>query len=178
MVSKTLTKLIDEGVVPAILLILAKMGGLLFAVFFFHLSFTLKVGGVLKILPTLDFVNTQGYITAENYSNLAMFLTSSLGTTFVLIRAHFFHESHIHPQVQSKLHKLNLQNIIQPTYHLYHQAAIWLLFLWLTTAYLIVSAFLKITYVQITVIAFIVSANFSWLFAIDVEKEIEISQQK
>src|SRR3989344_6019847 len=171
MISTTLIKLIDEGTVPAILLILAKMGGILFAVFVFDLPFSLKVGGVLKILPTLDFASTQAYITAENYSNLAMFLLSSAGTTLVLIRAHFFHESHIHPQVRSKLYKLNLQNIILPTYHLYHQAAIWLLFLWLTTAYLVISAFLKITYVQIAVIAFVVSANFSWIFAIDVEKE-------
>jgi len=177
-VSKTLIKLIDEGIFPAIFLIIAKMAGLLFAGYFLDLSFSLKIGGALKVLPSLSFENLQDYIVAENYSNLAMFLAASAGTIQVLIRAHFFHESHIHPNFQSKLYKLNLQSLISPTYHLYHQAAIWLMFLWLTVGYLIISSFIKVTYLQIAVIAFVVAANFTWVFAVDVEKEIELSGQK
>lgn len=177
MVSKSIVKLIDEAIIPAIALIVAKMTGLFLSSYFLNLPFTLTHRGILKILPTIQFSSLQNYITAENYSNLAMFLTAAAGTILVLVKAHIFHQSHIHPRLQAKLVKLNLENIITPTYHLYHQAAIWLTYLWLTVGFLTISSLLKITYPQITIIAFIVAANFSWVLAVDIEKEIELSKE-
>lgn len=176
MVPKTVIKLIDEAIIPAIILICAKVFGLIGASLLFDLSFTLSQRKILSILPSVSFSSFQDYVTAENYSNLAMFIAAAAGTIFILVKAHFFHESHIHPKLQAKLVKLNLETLITPSYHLYHQAAIWLTFLWLTVAFLFISSVLKITYPQITIIAFIVAANFSWVFAIDVEKEIELSK--
>lgn len=178
MISKSLVKLIDEAIMPAMLLIIAKLSGLFLSAYFLNLDFTFAQKSFLYILPALTFVNSAGYTIAENYSNLAMFLATAAGTIYILVRAHFFHQSHIHPGLSVKLHKLNLQSLISPTYHLYHQAAIWLLFLWLTVAYLGFSTLINVTYPQISIIAFVVAANFSWVFAIDVEKEIEISTLK
>ena len=152
------------------------MLGMLAASYFLNLSFTINSAGLLGALPSVQFSTLRDYILAENYSNLAMFLAAAAGTIFVLVRAHFFHESHIHPVLQAKLTRLNLDSLIAPSYHLYHQAAIWLTFLWLTVGFLIVSTILDITYPQITIIAAIVAANFSWVFAVDVEKEVELSR--
>ncbi|MBI4037702.1 hypothetical protein HY382_01490 [Candidatus Curtissbacteria bacterium] len=177
MVPKTVIKLIDEAIIPAILLISAKIFGLIGASLIFGLPFSIHGRKILAILPSVQFANFQDYIVAENYSNLAMFIAAAAGTMYILVKAHFFHESHIHPKLQAKLAKLNLESLITPSYHLYHQAAIWLTFLWLTVAFMFISSILKITYPQITIIAFIVAANFSWVFAIDVEKEIELSRE-
>lgn len=178
MMAKSLVKLIDEAIIPAGILIVGKMLGLALAVSFFELTFTVKFGEIFLILPTINFQNPADYILAENYSNLAMFAIACLGTGFVLVRAHYFHESHIHPNLHAKLASLNLESLIASSYHLYHQAAIWLIFLWLTVGFLILSSILKITYAQISIIALVIAANFSWMFAVDVEKEIEISRQK
>jgi len=176
MVSKSLIKLIDEAIIPAAALIIGKMLGLFLASYFLKLPFVIKSSQVLWILPSVHFASLGDYTIAENYSNLAMFFVASAGTMFVLVRAHFFHQSHIHPVLHAKLVKLNLENLIAPSYHLYHQALIWLIFLWLTVGFLIISTLLQITYAQITIIAFLVAANSSWVFAIDVEKEIEINK--
>ena len=176
MVAKSLVKLIDEAIIPAIALIVGKMLGLFLTIYFLDLPFNLKSGQILKILPSVQFTNITDYILAENYSNLAMFAGVILGTIFVLVRAHYFHESHIHPALHAKLVSLNLDSLVAPSYHLYHQAAIWLTFLWLTVAFLVISTILKITYVQISAIAFIIAANFSWVFVLDIEKEVEISR--
>lgn len=176
MVAKSLIKLIDEAIIPATALIVGKMLGLFAASYFLNLPFTVKTGQVLQVLPQVQFANLTDYIVAENYANLAMFTTAAAGTIFVLVRAHFFHESHIHPKLHAKLVALNLESLIAPSYHLYHQAAIWLIFLWLTVGFLLISTFLKITYPQISAIALIVASNFSWIFALDVEKEVEISK--
>ena len=177
MINKSLIKLIDEALLPATVLIIAKMASLFAASYFLNLDFTVKMATFLKILPTVHFTNPQDYILAENYSNMAMFLISALGCAFVLVRAHFFHQSHIHPSLQTKLISLNLESLIAPSYHLYHQATIWLIFLWLTTGFLILSTILGITYAPISLVAFIITANFSWVLTIDIQKEVEITKE-
>ena len=177
MVAKSITKLIDEAIIPALALILAKILGLYLAIYFLNLPFEIKSKGFLAILPAVNFANLADYTRAENYSNLAMFLAVSAGAILVLVRAHFFHQSHIHPKLQAKLASLNLESLIAESYHIYHQAIIWLIFLWLTVGFLVTSTILGFTYPQISIIAFLVAANFSWVLAIDVEKEIEISRE-
>ncbi|MBI2598707.1 hypothetical protein HYW40_00595 [Candidatus Curtissbacteria bacterium] len=176
MVARSITKLIDEAVLPAVILILGKMAGLFAAVYFLGLGFTVAPASFLKVLPTIHFPSYQAYILAENFGNLAMFSLAALGTIFVIVRAHFFHESHIPPQTHARLARLNLESLIAPSGNLYYQAAIWLTFLWLSVGFLIVSTIFKITYPQISIIAFVVAANFSWVFALDVERELEIQR--
>ena len=178
MISKSLIKLIDEAILPALLLILAKGVGLFATIVFFNLPFTLEYRSIFGLLPSFRFATLQGYITAENYSNLAMFAAVAAGSIVVILKAHFLHESHIHPKLHSRLIALNLERLGQSSYHLYHQAAIWLIFLWLTVGFLTLSSIAKITYPQITIVAFLISANLSWVFALDLEKEIELSREK
>lgn len=177
MIAKSIVKLIDEAIIPAVSLIVGKMLGLFIVSYFLHLPFTVKNSEILWILPKVSFNNLADYVKAENYSNLTMFAVAALGCLFVIIRAHFFHESHIKPKLHAKLVSMNLDSLVAPSFHLYHQAAIWLTFLWLTVIFLAISTFLKITYPQISVTAFIVAANFSWVFAMDIEKEVEISKE-
>ena len=176
MITKSLAKLIDEAIMPAAALIFGKMLGLFLVIYFLKMPITLVNGQIFKVLPSVHFTNLADYVIAENYSNLAMFSIAALGTIIVLVRAHFFHESHIHPNLHAKLVRLNLESLIAPSYHLYHQAAIWLVFLWLSVAFLIISTILGVTYGQIAIIAFVVAANFSWVFAVDIEKEVEIAR--
>src|SRR3990167_7345997 len=178
MISKSLIKLIDEAIVPAVLLILVKGMGLFLTVFFLKLPFDLEFRSILGLLPSLRFATLQGYITAENYSNLAMFTSVAAGSIVVILKAHFLHESHISPKLHARLLRFNLEKLVQSSYHLYHQAAIWLIFLWLSVGFLTLSSIAKITYPQITLAALLIAANYSWVFAVDVENEIELSREK
>lgn len=176
MVTKSVTKLIDEAIIPAIALIVGKMLGLFLAIVFYHLDFVIEQGGLFKILPAITFTSPQNYILAENFSNLAMLFAASFGTIFVIFRAHFFHRSHISPSVHAKLVSLNLESLIAQSYDLYHQGAIWLTYLWLVVGFLIISSTFGVTFPQITIIAFLIAANFSWIFALDVQREVEIQR--
>lgn len=176
MISSSIVKLIDEAIIPTVALIAAKMLGLFLASYMLAIPLTIKNAEILGFLPSVHFNNLQDYRTIENYSNLIMFAAAAVGSAFVLIRAHFFHESHIHPVLHAKLTSLNLTSLIAPTYHLYHQAAIWLMFLWLCVGFLTISTFLEVTYPQVTIIAFVIAVNFSWIFAVDIEKEIQIAR--
>lgn len=177
MIVANITKLIDEAIIPAMFMIVAKMLGLYLSSLIFNLPFEIKTNNFLGILPSVSFANMADYIQAENYSNLAMFAVVAIGTLLLIVRAHFFHASHIHPKLHAKLVRLNLESLIAPSYHLYHQAVIWLLFLWLTIGFLVLSTLTGVTYPQISIVAFVIAANFSWIFAIDIEREVEIINQ-
>ncbi len=172
MVAKSLIKLVDEAVLPALLLIIAKVLGLLLATYFFRLHFNIS----LSVLPHASFTNLEDYILAENYSNLTMFTAAAVGMLTVLLRAHLLHASHIKPNIAQKLTKINLDELILSSYHLYHKASVWLTLLWLTTAFLAMSTLAKVTYAPITAIAIIVSLNFSWILARDIQREMEIAK--
>ena len=176
MVTKSLTKLIDQAIFPAAVRTTGKMIGLFLTSYDLNVKFEVVPASFLRILPTVHFPDQTSYILAENYSNLAMFIASSMGAIFVTLRAHFFHASHISPRLHAKLASLNLEMLVSTSYHLYYQAAIWITFLWLSTAFLITSSIAGVTYVPISIFAFIIAANFSWVFALDVEKEVEIQK--
>ena len=176
MVSSSVIKLIDEAIAPAALLILAKLLGFFLVSYFGNVPITINFKDILGILPSIQFISVSDYIIAENYSNITMFMAVALGTLLVLSRAHFLHESHINPNVHTKIASLNLEKLIAPSYHLYHQAAIWLTFLWLTTVFLGTSTvFLKITHPAVSAVAFIVAVSFTWVLIHDIEKEIKIN---
>src|SRR3989344_5168650 len=102
MITKSLSKLIDEAILPAFALIFGEMFGLFLVIYFLKMPITLVNGQIFKVLPSVHFTNLADYVIAENYSNLAMFSIAALGTIIVLVRAHFFHESHIHPTLHAK----------------------------------------------------------------------------
>ncbi len=175
MVAKSLVKLIDEAIIPAAALIAAKMLGILASAYFLHLPLIVTKSDFLFFLPAVHFLNLNDYISAENFANTLLLTVVCLGTTIVLIRAHFFHANHINPKFHAKLARLNLESLITPSYHLYHQALIWLVFLWMTVAFLTFNAFSKVTHYQIAIASVVIAANLTWLFAKDVEKETQDS---
>lgn len=178
MIAKSTLKLIDEAVIPAMILIVAKVTGLFMVNYIFKMDISVSPRGFLNLLPNITYTNPNDYITAENYSNIAMFVAVSIGVLIVTIKAHFFHQSHISPKFYQKLAQLNLEKLVSASFHLYHQALIWLIFLWLVTALIVLSTLSKIMYPQISAIAVIIALNFTWVLAFDVQKEIEIARDK
>ena len=112
MISSSIIKLIDEAILPASVLILAKLLGFFLVSFIGQIPVSIKYRDLLGVLPSIQFENASQYTLAENYSNIVMFTAVALGSLFVLVRAHYFHESHIHPNLQSRLASLNLETLI------------------------------------------------------------------
>jgi len=174
MVSKSLTTLIDEAILPALLLIAAKFGGVLVVNSIIGSSWQLKFSSLMPFLPTFSYSNYQNYLVVNSYSNLLMYLVLVVGCSFVLIQAHFFHSSHISPTLHARLANLRLLSLVSDTFSLYHKGTIWLLFLWLATVLILIQSFLELNYAWIAIVSFLFTLNLSWFFLVDVEQEIEI----
>ena len=177
MVSKTLVKLVDEAVVPALVLVAAKIFGVLLVARFKNLVYDVTFRSPLLPLPTLSFYSYQDYVTANSYSNLIMLIAVSLGLLRILLQTNILHNSHVSPRVAAQLARLQLSGLISTTLESYHQALVWFGFAWFVVILTAFYAYLGLVFKSFAFAGFLVILNLTWFFIFDVEREIVIWQQ-
>ena len=168
MISKTLLKLIDEAILPAIVLVAAKIIGVSILSMRLGLDFTLNLKGIEE--PNASLVNT--------YSNLLSYGAIALGLSFILARAYFFHSSHISPQITLRLSSWNFTSIISTTYELFNQAVVWLSYLWLLSLLFLLQSYWKLVAPNIALGMLVVTLIFTCLFVRDADREIDIRRMQ
>jgi hypothetical protein len=97
------------------------------------------------------------------------------GFSVVLFRAHYLHASHVHPMVVAKLTRLKMENLIATTFEIYHQALVWLAFLWITTVVIFIYT-LGGGSLTLGLIAFLLSFAATYLYEKDLEIELEVEK--
>jgi len=164
MISKTLLKLIDEAILPAVLLVAAKIFGVALLTMQRNLNFTLN----LKTLPVTEAT------LINSYSNLFSYGIIALGVVFILIKAYLFHSSHISPQIILKLSTWNFTEIITTTYELFHQSVVWLSYLWLLTGLLALQSYWKLIPLNLSLVTAVTTIFLTVLFVLDADREIDL----
>lgn len=174
--SKTLIKLVDFSLLPAALLIVGKVLGLWIAVNFFELEWGLETipNNFFSVRPIFF---SKDIILASTYSDIVMFIVIVIGYSAVLIQALIFHNSHISPVVVAKLANYNLLGLVKSTFEIYHKAAIWSIFLWLSNILILINVLTSKTEVWVLVFSISVSLILSIFLLKDVANEIELSKK-
>lgn len=168
--NRILLKLIDEAVLPAFLVLAAKLISLFGIIKIFALNFSFNTQ---SLLPILSFENQSDLIFANTHSNFLMFLVVVAGLAWVLIRAHLTHDTHIHPNLTLKLFTLNLGGLITTSFEIYHQAVVWLLFLWFSVLIFALQALAGISPLALSVFALMTGIILTGLLLWDVETEVQ-----
>lgn len=167
---RSLVKILDEAILPAVVLIGAKVIGLVIANLIGGFTYTIESG--YSALPwTVVYASTSEAVTANDISNFIMYLVVFLGFCWVLLKAHFLHDTHLPPKFAGRLAKLHLFHFVQTTFEIYHQALVWLSFLWLTTLVIFIYTFSGAS-VALALIALALSSASTFLYTKDIEVEI------
>ena len=119
------------------------------------------------------FSNSQDYLFINSYSTLAMIVILGSGLLYILVKALYFHDTHISPRLTTKLFHHRLATLIQSSFELYSQGVIWLIYLYLISAVSIILAVFDYTYGWIPVVAVFLCGISTIVLIIDVEKELE-----
>ena len=106
MISRTLVKLIDQAISPAILLVSARIISVILVSYFLGITVTIDSSG-------FAFPTTEDYIQVNSYSTLLMIVVLSIGLFYILLKAWVFHDTHISPQLTAKIFTLRLSSFIQ-----------------------------------------------------------------
>lgn len=170
MTSKILLKLIDETIVPAILIIASKIIGLALVVWAKNLPWDFRG----FVIPAFSFYSSTDYLVANSWSNLFMFATITAFLILTLTRAHIFHDTHISPFLTLKLLTLNLTGFLTTSFDIFHRAIVWLSYSWLTTLLILIQAYLGLCYFWIALLCLGFCVLFTWFFILDIEREVKL----
>ncbi len=169
MFSKLLIKLIDQAIVPAVLVLTARLVSV--AVLSNRLSaqYDLQEGEIL-------FKNTTDFIKVNSYSIAIMFGVLALGMGYILIKALVFHNSHVSPNTTAKMFSLKLDFFIQNSFNLYTQGAIWLAYTYLLLLATGLMALFGLIYAWVAYLGIAITLAGTILLALDIEKEMKLDQ--
>ncbi len=169
MFSKILVKLIDQAIVPAIMLLSARIVSVVLVSRYYKIPFDVGQSGFI-------FTNPRDYVLINTYSTFIMLLVLTVGLLYILLKAYVFHESHVAPHISAKLASIKLSSFVQASFDLYSQGAIWLSYAFFLT---IVSGILGLfglieSWVFFAGLLLNMVATFLLIF--DVEKELEVKK--
>lgn len=163
MFSKTLINLIDYSIFPAVLIVAAKIIGIVFFINYFGVEY--KVDAMRLVLTKGD------YYSVSTYSSIFAFAAILSGLIWVTIKAHLFHETHISPSFSAKLYSMNLQNMVHSSEVVYTQSFIWLSYSWLAACMFFVHASFGISAWWVFYVAITICAITTVFLVVDIEKE-------
>jgi len=171
---KSLLKLIEYSILPAICIFAAKLAGIFVTGLIFNIPIDLRnqAQGLLffqTLVPQADM------IVVITYSDLFMYLVVVLGMTVILIRSVYFHDSHISSTMVSRLAKYNLLGLMQSSYELYHSGMIWLAFLWCANVLIGINVYRGLTETWALAVTVLFSLSYSIIFFKDLLAEIQLS---
>lgn len=165
MFSKILIKLIDQAIVPAILLLVTRVVSVLLLSNYFNVPYEITNTGFV-------FSDAAGYVKVNSFSLISMLLVISAGIFYVLLKSYVFHDTHIQPKLTAKLFSLRLSSFIQTSFDIYSQGAVWLSYVYLLFLVSIFMSFFGFAYTWVFFISFIIAVVSTVAFVFDIEQEI------
>ncbi len=168
MFSKILVKLIDQAIVPAILLLAVRFVSVILISRQFQINIDMTAAGFN--LPA------ESYLLVNSYSILFMVCTLTVGLLYILLKSFIFHESHITPALTARVFSLRLSTFIQDSFDLYSQGTIWLSYLYLLALVSGTMVVFNLVYLWVFIVAVVLSVIATVFFVLDIENELDLRQ--
>jgi hypothetical protein len=169
MFSKILLKLIDQAIIPAVLVVVSRVVSLVLISNYLDIDFFITRNGII-------FENTKDYVTVNSYSMLLITVLIALGMLMVIINSTLFHHEHIKPKTSAKLFSLKMHSLIKNSFEIYTQATIWISYLWLLTIANALMYYYQMVDLWVFYINIIATVSLTVLLTIDLEKKIKVSK--
>lgn len=170
MFSKLLLKLIDQAIIPALLLVATRI---------ISIIIVSRQKGIEIFLSSkgFTFYTAADYVSVNTLSTFFMAVAIALGLGYIILKSMVFHDSHIKPHVSAKLFSFKMHHLIQASYDLYTQGSVWISYLYLLT----IASGLMLMFEMVRGWAFYVclalSLLYTLLFILDIETELDINKK-
>jgi hypothetical protein len=169
--SKSLLRILDECVLPAALLISAKVLGIVMLNMILKLDWNVKSVANSFFSTRLEYSGSDA-ILVSSYSNIFMYITIFSGLILILAKLFYLHPKHATPQLVLKLAKADLLHWIKSAFDLYHQVFVWLVFLVITTVFIFMTFLNNETYEWVAWITVVITLVLLWIFVRLVDRDL------
>jgi len=171
MFSRILIKLVDQAVVPAMLLLAVRILSVIFVSRYFGVDFTIGQSGFVFKVPG-------DYVLVNSYSTLAMICVLSAGLLYILMKSLYLHETHITPSFTAKLFSMRLSFFIQSSFDLYSQGVVWMSYLYLLVFVGALMTIFGLIYSWVFLISVVLAIVSTYFFVVDIENEMFFEKSK
>ncbi|BCX13572.1 MAG: hypothetical protein KatS3mg085_104 [Candidatus Dojkabacteria bacterium] len=164
--------ILNDALLPASLMIVSKFIGVFVVVLLFNLDWSLEeYSNQIFAFGTTKSVDDAIIITS--YSDLFMYLVMVLFLSFSIIRAVFFHSTHINPEIFYKLTLNNLSDLVKNSFVIYKSATIWLIFTIFANLVILANSVLGKSFAWIGLLTASITISLAVILASDVSREIK-----
>lgn len=172
----SIIKLVDIALVPAGLMVISKLVGLILTLTVFSIPWSVQQLSetIFTVRPA---VPTTEILTASTYSDAFLLICMGVGFSFVIIQATRFHETHISPRLLVQLSNHNLLGLIKSSFDIYHTAAIWLIFVWASLGTVWINIATGKTEVWLGILGLIINIVLTSVLLQDVYAEIDLTKR-
>lgn len=170
MLSKLLIRLIDKAIIPSLLLLSSRVASIVLVAKYLGIGFKINRSGFI-------FQSSTDYVKVNSYSALIMTGMLVIGLGYVIIKSLFFHDSHIKPTITARLFSIKAESLIQNSYEIYTQGAVWLMYAYLL---LIVSTIMSLSGLMFNWVFYIILGTTlltTLIFILDLEEEVKIKKE-
>ena len=171
MFSRILIKLVDQAVVPAMLLLVVRILSVIFVSRYFGVDFTIGQSGFVFNAP-------EDYVLVNSYSTLTMICALSVGLLYILMKSLYLHETHITPSFTAKLFSMRLSFFIQSSFDLYSQGVVWVSYLFLLVFVSALMVIFGLIYLWVLLVSVVLAVISTYFFVVDIENEIFFEKSK
>jgi hypothetical protein len=163
-------KFVVFAFLPAVVLFFTKILSMLLFAGYYNISYLKTENGVV-------FANFQNFIFVNDLSNLITYTVMASFTIWMLIKAYFFHASHISPKFSSWLNVQNLEHLVMGSINLYLKSISWVVFTWFTTFMVLGHAIIGVGSFSVFYLTSAVSVALTVLLIVDIEKDHSIIKE-
>jgi hypothetical protein len=170
MFSKILIKLIDQAILPALVIFASRILSLFLFAGLFDVILRVDRSGIV-------FQSPRDYVLINSYS--IMFMSSVLAIAIIhnLIKAYYFHDTHITPRLTARLFSMKLSSFIQSSMQLYSEGVIWISYSLLLTLVAGLMAFFGLCFYWVFFSSLLLTVISMTLFLLDIEKELVVAKR-
>jgi len=163
--SKTLLKLIDEAIVPAVILVATKIVSIILVSSYLKLNWEFTKSGI-------TFYNKEDFVTANSISSIFMYGVIFSILIWIIFQSQVLCESRVKPKTVNFLVSQGLYNLVISTVDIYSRGLIWFSYAVLTSTILFFqyqSGLVNLFVVSISGVLTILAGAFLFF---DLEKEL------
>ncbi len=125
-------KLLDEAILPVVLVVFCKIVAIFILTLVFNIPWSFNSTSGSYSFYFINFKDASGVFFVSSISDLVMILFVAVGFLWTLFRGSYFREDKLHPITAARLHKKGKESLIVDKNKAYHQAAVWLSLSWFT----------------------------------------------
>lgn len=128
----SLLKLLDQAILPTVIVIGSKIGGIFLGSYFFNTTWEFSFQSHLPAnLFFLNFSSLADLTKISNFSDMLVIVACGVGFTWVIFKTNFMNQDSVHPKFAARLHRGGKDFLLSSFRSLGHQLSVWYLLSWL-----------------------------------------------